>query len=152
FTVMDRLMFRPLPVWQPEQLLEIGPCCLSYPDFDAIQHYISGLDGLFAEFPIGPLDVFIDGVEEVADVELVSDSYYSVLGVQASVGRTFALDADNPANAVAVISNRYWKRRFSSDPTVIGKTFRHVDTMFTIIGVAPPEFTGTRVGADPDIA
>ena len=154
FTLMDRLMFRNLTVKEPEQLVEIGPCCLSYPDFEAIQQNISGLTGVLAEFPLGPLDIFVDGTQEQADIEFVSDNYYSVLGVQAAVGRMFSSDSKQPAgnDAVAVISNRYWKRRFGSDPAVIGKTFRRVDTLFTIIGVAPPEFTGTRVGADPDIA
>jgi predicted permease len=50
-----------------------------------------------------------------------------------------------------VISHGYWERRFGSDPAVVGKTFRRLSTVFTIVGVTPPEFEGVVFGRVPDI-
>src|SRR5262249_34533583 len=53
---------------------------------------------------------------------------------------------DDRANAtpVAVISHGYWMRRFGGDPNIVGKVVQIVGTQVTVIGVAPPEFTGVQ--------
>ena len=55
------------------------------------------------------------------------------------------------AHPVAVISHRYWQRRWAGDPAVVGRTFTLNDTVYTIIGVAAPEFFGVSVGHAPDL-
>src|SRR5262249_5576487 len=78
---------------------------------------------------------------------------FSVLGVNAVLGRTFTAAADKigDANPVAVISYRYWKKHFALDPAIIGRKVRILQTSFYIIGVAPPEFSGETVGFSPDV-
>ena len=86
-----------------------------------------------------------------AVVHLVSGNYFTVLGVDAGMGRMLA-PADDHANAppAAVVSYLYWKRRLHSDPTTIGKIAILDGTAFTIVGVAPAEFFGERLRQPPD--
>ena len=90
---------------------------------------------------------------EPMHVQLVSGTYFSTLGVQAIRGRIFTdaddrIEGDNP---VAVVSNAWWKRRLGRDPDVLNTRLKIDSTVYTIIGVAPPEFFGTTVGESPDI-
>jgi predicted permease len=160
FSLMDRVMFRMMPVRQPEQLVQItrfhppyGSVTVSYPLFQSLVKGLGSFEGLLAHSLLGARDITIDGNPETVDFDLVSGSYYPLLGVHAAIGRTFDEDADRApgAPAVAVISHRYWERRFASNPAVIGKTFRRLDTVFTIVGVTPRDFFGTVVGKEPDI-
>src|SRR5262249_25581799 len=69
------------------------------------------------------------------------------------VGRTFTPQDDQvpDGHPVAVISHRYWKRRFAANPSVVGETLIVNGVAFSIIGVAAPEFFGVTVGRAPDI-
>jgi predicted permease len=70
---------------------------------------------------------------------VVSANYFDVLGVKPLHGRTFVAADDAPgAPAVLVLSNKYWKRSFGGDPSVVGKVFRMNDKPHTVIGVMPP--------------
>jgi len=152
FSLMDRLMLRTLPVHDPERLVVIGQG-LSYPLFQDLKKSLTSMEGLFADSisRLGVVDIVVDGQAETADLEMASGSYHSVLGVPAVIGRTFTEELDHTPTPVAVISHRYWERRYASDPAVIGKTFRRLNTTFTIIGVTPPEFSGATLGEQPDI-
>jgi len=82
---------------------------------------------------------------------LVSDDYFSVLGVNAARGRVFTRertggDKDVP---VALISWNYWQRRFDSDPQLVGKMIKINGAAFTIIGITPRDFMGTNINV-PD--
>lgn len=94
-----------------------------------------------------PLGAF----NESAMTLLVSDNYFSVLGVRAVRGRVFeAGDAKELAASPAVlISENYWRRRFNGDPAIVGKSVRLNGAAFTIMGVTPHNFVGTFVSA-PD--
>jgi len=77
--------------------------------------------------------------------QLVSATFFTDLGVAPRVGRGFLAGEDSlpGGNPVVVLSNPFWKRAFSSDPQALGQVIRMNGIAFTIIGVAPPEFTGT---------
>ena len=83
--------------------------------------------------------------------EMVSGGFFDMLGIQPEAGRFFSDaerdDAQN-AHAMVVISHSYWKSRYHSDRSVIGASLRINGTPFTIIGVAPEGFHGTRSGLD----
>ena len=74
----------------------------------------------------------------------VTASYFRTLGVRPRLGRFFAPEDDGAPTApnVAVISYPYWRREFNADPQVLGRALPIGDAQFTIIGVAPPGFTG----------
>lgn len=75
--------------------------------------------------------VYVDG-------RTVSASYFDVFGMRAAVGRTFAPDEDQPAEAhVVILSHRLWASQFGSDSAVIGKPVRLDGELYTVIGVMP---------------
>src|SRR5260370_3120916 len=83
--------------------------------------------------------------------EMVSGGFFDMLGIQPEAGRFFSDaerdDAQN-AHAVVVISHSYWKNQYHSDRSAIGSSLRINRTPFTIIGVTPEGFHGTRSGLD----
>ena len=121
--------------------------------FQRLQRELRSFDGFLGLHPLRRRDIRIDGQEESAEIDLVSGWDFPVLGVGAVAGGTFGEEVDGApgASPVAVISHGYWRRRFALDPTAIGRKFQLRQTMFTIVGVAPPEFFGTTVGRAPDI-
>ena len=103
------------------------------------------LEDLFACAPQGQFNVVSDGRAELATGFLASGNYFQVLGVRAIVGRTFTPEDDQPgATPVAVLSNGYWKRRFGSDPAVVGRVLQIGNVAVTVIGVTPPDFIGVQ--------
>src|SRR5712692_4143110 len=84
---------------------------------------------------------------------MVSGGYFSMLGVNAVIGRNFTQDDDRipGGHPVAVISYGYWKRRFALAPDVVGRTFTLNGTTYTILGVAPQRFAGDVVGQPTDL-
>jgi len=86
-----------------------------------------------------------DGGSVYAD--LVSGNFFSTLGVGMQLGRGFLADDDRleSPRAVAVVSDAMWRSRFGADPAIVGRAVRLDDVAFTIVGVAAPGFTGTRM-------
>jgi len=161
FSVVDAVLLRMLPVREPERLVLLGRAIgsaqgnnFSYSNFEQFRDHDRTLSGLLAYYPLR-LTVSVDGQTEPAiNGQLVTGSYYPVLGVNASLGRTIAPDDDRApgAHPVCVISDGYWRRRFGRDPAVVGKTIHLSGFPFIIIGVTPPEFFGLEVGASMDIS
>jgi len=76
-------------------------------------------------------------------IKLVSDNYFSALGVNAIAGRTLAQQAQNEAEPAAVLSFSSWQRRFRGDAKVVGHSLLISGTAVTIMGIAPRDFVGT---------
>jgi predicted permease len=166
FSVINAVLLKMLPVKEPEKLVFLGfidnrgrlQTNFPYPFFDEIRDRNRAFSDIFAARAIEKLDIKLKGAEnagerEQASIEEVSGSYFSILGVNAVLGRSLTPDDDKIGvpNPVAVISYGYWKRRLGLDPSVVGKTFAAGDTVFTIVGVAPPGFFGETVGRMPDM-
>jgi predicted permease len=151
FSVVNAILFRPLPVERPEELVDIyGHASTSslhethsYPNYLTYRSETSTLSDL-----VGHSNFFahlsINGSSDLVVGELVTDNYFTALGVRPALGRAFAPDEASriDASAYAVISDRFWKLRFAGAPDVVGKTFKMNGTVYTITGVAPPEFLG----------
>jgi predicted permease len=153
FSLLDAVLLRSLPVNRPEELVVMSGG-YSYPAYHTIRERNQFLGQLFATNGVGALNVTIgDGPVERAGVSMVSGSYFSALGVPAFVGRTFGAEDDvmPGAHPVAVVSYRYWQRRFALDSAIVGRSIRISGTPFTVIGVTPREFFGESVGAAPDL-
>jgi predicted permease len=112
------------------------------------------LADLFAFTEVEQLNVNIDGQPEIASGQLVSGDYYTGLGVAIAAGRAITATDDQPAaDPVAVISYRYWQRRFGLDLKAVGEIVSINGVPFTIIGVAAHGFEGTlEVGSSPDLS
>jgi predicted permease len=103
----------------------------------------SPLSELFAFAPIEVTAVLGDQAE-IVKAQVVSGGYYRGLRVQPILGRAITDDDDKPGAApVAVLSYQYWQERFGANPNVIGQQLKLNKQSCAIIGVTPPEFTGT---------
>ncbi len=82
---------------------------------------------------------------------VVAPNYFALLGIEPSLGRAF-IPADERADdpAIAVMSHSFWRRRFASDPAVVGSSLVINNRRFTIIGVGPSRFRGTEP-LSPDV-
>jgi predicted permease len=161
FSVVDAVLLKSLPVKDPEQLVLLSHTNsgkysdrFSYINYEQIRDQDQTLSGVFAYYPLR-LTVSVDGQPEPAiNGQLVTGSYYQVLGVNAMLGRTLAPEDDRAPgeHPVCVISHGYWRRRFGGDPGVVGRTIHLGGYPFTIIGVTPKEFFGAEVGSSMDIS
>jgi len=147
----------------------------SYPDYEAYRDHLHSFSGVIA-FSIEQLR--LTGAEdlgsrrsaqagslmgrlgllpptannaEFASTFIVSENYFSVLGVTALAGRTFESIGlpELAASPAVLISENYWQRRFAGDPAVLGKTVRLNGAALTIVGMTPHNFVGTSLAA-PD--
>jgi predicted permease len=158
FSWMRSLMLNPLPgAAQAERIVVLEntaadgePLTTSYLDFRDYRDNLRLVNSVTARTG----NVFSVGdAPQTSQVwgELVSGNFFDLLGVQPEAGRFFSGaerdDAQN-AHAVVVISHSYWKAHYHTDPTTIGSSVRINQTLFTIIGVTPEGFHGTRSGLD----
>jgi predicted permease len=176
FTVLNSVLLTTLPVKNPQQLVVLTDPSdhgmsrgnstgdrglLTYPEFQDISSRNQVLSGVFAaQSSVYNAQVSLpgegqgeNGEGEKAEVNMVSGSYFTVLGVQPILGRAFTTDVDQPrdANPLAVISYNFWQSRFAGDRGVMGRKIRIRRTEFDIIGVTPPHFFGETIGFAPDV-
>jgi predicted permease len=126
-----------------------------YPIYQQLRANNQTMADLIACSPMGNVNVIADGQGELASAFIVSGNYFTLLGAKAVIGRTLTADDDRPnAQAVAVISAGYWKRRFGGNPDIAGKVITAANMPVTIVGVIAPEFTGIQnaVGHAPDLS
>ncbi len=161
FSVVNALLLRPLPVANPSRLVNVHSVSpdgssfhsFSYPSYvDYRDRSGKVFDGLLA-FTGTQLSLSAGGQGERLFGEMVSGNFFNVLGVRPAAGRFFVAEEDQTpdTHAVAVVSYGFWQRRFGGDPTLVGKTLQLNGTQFTVVGVAPKGFTGTRVALAPDV-
>jgi predicted permease len=149
FSIVDALLFRPLPVERPDRLVNVyvgndeGPYATSsYPDYMDLQsqsHALTGLLG-FSE----SVDLISRGDHpRLALGEVVTGNYFQLLGVYAELGRTLIPDDDRSgAPRVVAIADRFWRQEFGADPAIVGRTLRIHGQPYTVVGVVPGTFTG----------
>ena len=168
FSLLDAVMLRSLPVEDPQRLFLFGHGrwagsmdglpnrswdLFSYPFYREISQKNNVFSGVTAidSIEFSTHGTVAGGSPELMSADLVSGSYFSVLGVKPVLGRVLT-DADDraPGSApVAVASYSWWKRR-SMDPSVLGRAVKFGEHDYTIVGVAAPGFFGTSVGQSPD--
>ena len=160
FSILDSLLLRTLPVKAPQQLHILGldrttRTSWTNPLWEQVRDRQEMFEGALTwsstRFNLAP-----GGQTEFVDGIWASGRYFSVLGVQAILGRTFT-DADDkrgggPDGPVAVISYDFWQRRFDGAADVVGRSLTVERVPFTIVGVAPPGFFGVDVGRTFDVA
>jgi putative ABC transport system permease protein len=108
--------------------------------------------GLFARRPLA-MNVGVNGQTERVPGELVSGTYFQVLGVGAAVGRVILPDDDRErgGSPVAVLSYDYWRNRFGADPAIVGRAITINNNTLTIIGVSRAGFDGVDIGYVPSV-
>jgi len=155
FSLADAVLLRTLPVSNPRDLIVLrqrGPAGDIFPFTSAAASDLAlsrdVLSGLAAFRPLLNTHVSVNGETELALMQWVSGNYHAVLGVHAVLGRTLT---EQDRELVAVISHRYWQRRFAGDSNVVGSLLEMQGRSFTIIGVTPAEFFGTQPGRHIDV-
>ena len=178
FSVVDALLLRKLPVKNAEELVVFdwlrtpdsmvarhlgygrpGPApglgvrtSFSALTVERFREHTATLSDVFAFSPTGMLNIVADRQADTASGLFVTGSYFAGLGVPALVGRTLSASDDRPqAEPVAVISHRYWQRRFASDPSLVGKTIDVNRSPVVIVGITPEGFDGPRMSESSDI-
>jgi len=157
FSLIDAVLLKNLPVTRPDELAVLTPVSrdgkprfgLSYPAYIELRNATRAFSGLLAVSGVRQADAEFSGGRDTAQCKVASDSYFSVLGINPIRGRVFKENDD--AQAVAVLSARYWKRNFDASDSVLGRKLTLEGVPFTIVGVAPPGFFGESVGEEPDI-
>lgn len=174
FSVVNSVLIRSLPVKEPKQLVFLtnpdnqgmeqgfgdgNRDFITYPEFQVLSKDNEALSGLAASASEGPrLSVGIENQGQISEgapvqIGLVSGSYFSVLGVDPILGRTFTteVDAVRDANPVAVVSHRFWRDQLGGDREALGRKLRIRGTWFDVIGVTPAAFSGETVGLSPEV-
>ena len=120
--------------------------------YDALGAESPLFSGMFARYAMS-LNVGYGGQTDRVSGELVSGTYFPVLGVGAAVGRLITPEDDRvrAGHPVAVLSYEYWRTRFSADSEVIGKTIVVNNYPLTIIGVSQAGFDGVDIGYAPSV-
>jgi predicted permease len=171
FSLIDVVMLRQLPVKNPQQLVFLSDptgggvsigmqggerTIFTYGEYEQLRDNVKSFSGMFASESDGNhLNASINGsAPEEIHARLVTENYFQVLGLSPILGRAFSLeDAKRGPGGepFAIVSYDFWQKRFGLDPYALGKTIRINQTVFTVVGVAPPGFQGETVGAPPDI-
>jgi predicted permease len=159
FTLVDQVLLRRLPVKDPQQLVQVtfegsrygsnwgDGTELSFPTYKAIRDGNQVFSGTFCRFAF-PFQVGDSVSPERVAGELVSGSYFPVLGVGAAVGRVLGEDDDRVpgGHPVAVLGHAFWTSRFAADPAAVGRSMIVNGRPYTIVGVARAGFEGVELG------
>ena len=154
FSIVDTVVFRPLPYKDADRLVKIWGSGsaepidnVSFPDFADIRDQNDVFEQVAADDGAGFTIMPPGGPRQPIDGAIVTDGWLSTLGVQPILGRGFVLDDERPGHDhVVLLTHAYWRRRLASDPNIVGKTLTTKDGSFTVIGVLPPNVL--RYGGD----
>ncbi len=161
FSILDPLLIRKLPVQNPDELVwvtstgSLGPAesfSSELRSFYVYRDKAQVFSGILAFAPPAQYEISRNGQSAAAQGEIVSENYFTVLGLQPYAGQLFpsAEVRDSSDTPTVVLRFEYWKRAFDSDPAIVGRTLPLNHLVYTVIGIAPPGFFGTEVGKSPD--
>ncbi len=169
FSLMNVILLKSLPVRDPQELviltnpnasgvsdgMDTGERALmTYAEFTQLRDHTTTFSGMCAsQSQLNRWQVRIaGGGQEDARAKLVSEEYFTLMGVEPAIGRVFKKeDASGPGqDPYAVISYDYWQRRFGGNVQVLGTQVKMLGATLTVIGVAPPGFRGETAGEKPD--
>jgi hypothetical protein len=168
FSLMDQVMLRPLPVKDPGRLVVVsapGPFSghsssnsstivpVSHPMFQGLRdRATSAFSGVLAHRAVD-IHLAVGDQTYNATADLVSGTFFPVLGLTPTYGRLLGPDDDRTpgGHPVVVLSHRLFTTRFASDPSVVGRTVGINSHPMTVVGIAPPGFDGVEVGGVVDV-
>ncbi|MGH9409455.1 MAG: ABC transporter permease [Vicinamibacterales bacterium] len=160
FSVVNALVLRPLPFSDPSRLVWIANTNQDGPEWSTqVGHYIDlraatrsfvDLAGWFGGYRRGDRELTGAGEPERLTSVAVTQNFFALLGVQPRVGRFFS-DAESRANSNAppavILSDTFWRRRFASDPGIVGRVLRLNNRPALVVGVLPASFDFASVFA-----
>jgi predicted permease len=164
YSLIDQIVLRALPVDHPERLVLIDwigfqyaetlgtDNLMSYPICQDLQQRKQFFDGVFCRAAT-TINFSTSGEPRLTAAELVSGSYFSVLGVRPALGRVLTTDDDQTpgSSPVVVLSYDFWKKQFGGAQDVVGRKVLVNQHPLTVVGVAAPAFHGIDVGEVPSL-
>ena len=151
FSVLNAVLLRDLPVDDPGRLVSFLPAqSFSYPDYLDFRDQSTSFSGICALYSGVPASLSGGGTADRVVGEVVTANYFSVLGVRPTLGRGFVSQEDRVTSPVVIFSHALWRRDFASDPSILGHAVRINNHSYTIVGIAPAGFAGTRRGFAAD--
>ena len=168
FSVLRQVLLQRLPVPHPEELVLLyapgirqghvssdevdGSESFSYPMYRELRDRNQVFTGLAAKANY-PVSLAYQGTTERAEAEIVSGNYFETLRVQPGLGRLLLPSdtATEGGNAVVVLSNGYWKKRFGGDPKVLNQSVIVNNQVMAVVGVLQTGFDGIQLGRVPDL-
>ena len=168
FSLADAALMRPLPFAEAERLVMLwertptspktGVSPLNMRDWNLQSSSFEGIAFVQRGMGGGPLLTAPDGSIETAERQSTSANFFDVLKVVPVVGRTFKPEDDGPSPRVVLLGEAVWRRRFSSDPSIVGHLVRLNGQPYTVVGVVAdnvqfsrPAEIWTLSGQFPDI-
>jgi predicted permease len=159
FSIVNSALLKPLPVEKPDELVYVfggtrnNPYSVcAYPEYIDYRDNNQVFSGLMA---YGSISVSFGSDErtELINGQIVSGNYFDLLGVRASIGRTFLPEEDQAPNThpVLVISHKLWQQRFGGQSNILGQQVNLNGRSFTIIGITPAGFNGAQALETNDI-
>ena len=154
FSLADNLLLRPLPVPRPSEMLTVGSrvhrglstlTVASYPDYVDVRERSRSFSSLIASvYEFAPIAPDRMASPQMKLVSFVNGDFFRMLGVEPSIGRGFLTEEDRVEgrNAVVVLSHGLWQQDFAGDSDVLGRTIMISGIEFTVVGIAPEQFTG----------
>ncbi len=148
FSVINTVLLRPLPYQEPDRLTviwtnfgaDLPQNWISGPEYAEMQEFSTLFEDIAVALPF-TVSITGSGEPEQISAAAASGNFFRTLKVQPAVGRGFRSDDDRPgADAVTVISDGFWKRRFGGDPSVVGQTINLNGDPYVVIGILPPDF------------
>jgi predicted permease len=157
FSVVNAILYKPLPVSSPQELVNIYMAkpgdpfeygILSYPDYKDLRDQSRSLSGLLSFEPPDFVALDNQGESQLVNAQFVTPNYFDVLGIKAAIGHTFDVTktSDQSPQPAVILSYGTWRRKFASDSAILGKTIQVNGTLLTVIGVAPDGFEGLTRG------
>ena len=148
FSVIDAVLLKPLPFRDPERVVRVtnirdgNRMVSSVPDFLDIRTQSKSYSSVAPIDPQAAMNLTGGSEPERVQAARVGATFWSLLGVTPALGRGFAPNEDSQsAGRTVVLSDGLWKRRFGADRRVVGKTIALDGNTYTVIGVAPPQFS-----------
>ena len=159
FGIINTLVWRPISAKEPARLVRVyskdkkptgGYRSFSYPNFTEVREKNSAFTDV-AAFSVCMVGVNEGDLIRKTFTFLASANYFDTFGVRLPKGRAFLPEEEKPGSAipVAIVSHNYW-RKAGSDPDLVGKTIRLNSRAFTVVGIAPENFTGTSAMFSPE--
>ena len=158
FSLMDSVLLRPLHVKNPNELVIAYSKTpkepyrqTSYPDYTYYRDNNQVFSGV-AAFTLAAAGLRSNEQTEFLFGEIVSGNYFSILGREAALGRTFLPEEDQTPDShpVVVFGHSLWQRRFNADPNLVGRTVKFNGKELTVIGIMPPNCKSLLRGYVPD--
>ncbi len=160
FTAVDAILLETPGIADPDSLVEVSNtsidgserfASISYPDFADLRD--AGVFQNATAFGSISLAFASGGEVDAISGQLVTGTFFDVLGTRFSHGRGFLPEEDlrgAPVH-VAVVSHAFWQNRLGANPSVVGTSITLNGNAYTVVGVAPPLFTGATLGRAPDV-